>query len=139
MEDILNKKRYTTIFILILSTILLTLGLSNINLNPEVSYKNKSYSGENENWTVSLDVLDGFLDIKITPKNLVLDKDSKIQCKFKTAPKYTGSGTIYYANTKKCFMASTSLTYAPINYKDEIVTITYNNKEEQVSLQPIMK
>ncbi len=36
-------------------------------------------------------------------------------------------------------MASMSLTYAPINYKGESVTITYNNKEEQVSLQPIMK
>ncbi len=47
MEDILNKKRYIIIFILILSIILLTLGLSNINLNPEVSYKNKSYAGEN--------------------------------------------------------------------------------------------
>ena len=135
----MNKKRYITVSILTLLIILLTLGLSNINLNPEVSYKNKSYAGENEDFAVSLDVWDGFLDIKITPKNLVLDKDSKIQCKFKTASKYTSSGTLYYGNTKKCFMASTSLTYAPINYKGEIVTITYNNKEEQVSLQTIIK
>ncbi|QAA33938.1 hypothetical protein [Clostridium manihotivorum] len=135
----MNKKHYITIFILTILIILLTLSLSNINLNPEISYKNNSYAGENEDWTVSLDVRDTFLKINITPKNLVLDKDSKIQCMFKTSRRYTSSGTLYYGNTRKSFMASLSLINYPINYKDEIVTVTYNNKEEQISLHPIIK
>ncbi|MBK1809061.1 hypothetical protein JHL18_00155 [Clostridium sp. YIM B02505] len=134
----MNKKRLSVIFIILLLSILTVLGFTRINSKLNASYKNKSYVGENENWSVSLEVRDKQLDIKVTPK-ILMDKDSKIQCKIKTGPHYSGSGVIYYGSTFKNFCASLSLTVDPINYKNELIGITYNDKVDQITLKPLKK
>ncbi|GKU25497.1 hypothetical protein [Clostridium folliculivorans] len=132
----MNKKRYIAIFVLIMLVILTILGISKANSTSKLSYKNKSYTGENENWRVSLEVRDKQLDIKVTPK-ILTDKDSKIQCQIKTGPQYSSSGVISYGSTFKSFRATVGLIVDPINYKNEVITITYNDKADSIILNPL--
>ncbi|GFZ31677.1 hypothetical protein CSC2_22030 [Clostridium zeae] len=132
----MNKKRLSAILIILILATVAILGLTMINSKTNISYKNKSYTGENENWSVSLEVRDKQLDIKITPK-IPMDKDSKIQCKIKTGPHYSSSGVLYYGSTFKNFRASLPLSIDPINYKDELIVIGYNNNEDRITLKPI--
>lgn len=136
MENIVNKKRLSVILIILILATLTMLNLTKINSKLNASYKNKSYVGENENWSVSLEVRDNQLDIKITPK-ILMDKDSKIQCKIKTGPHYSSSGVLSYGSTFKSFRASLPLSVDPINYKNEIITITYNDKADSITLNPL--
>ena len=134
----MNKKRLSAIFIILILATLTLLDLTKINFKPIVSYKNMSYTGENENWSISLEVRDKHLDIKVTPKNLI-DADTEIKLKIKTGPEYSSSGTLTYGNTQKSFRASVPLIVDPINYKNELVAIKYNDKEDKITLNPIKK
>jgi hypothetical protein len=136
MENTVNKKRLSVILIVLILATLAFLNLTKINSKLNESYKNKSYVGENENWSVLLEVRDKQLDIKITPK-LLMDKDSKIQCKIKTVPHYSSGGSISYGSTFKNFRASLPLSVDPINYKNEVIIITYNDKADSITLNPL--
>lgn len=132
----MNKKRLSAIFIILILVTLTLLALTKINFKPIVSYKNKFYTGENENWSVLLEVRDKQLDIEVTPKNLI-DADTEIKLKIKTGPEYSSSGTLTYGNTQKSFRASVPLIVDPINYKDELVVISYNNNENKITLKSL--
>ena len=134
----MNKKRYITIFVLILLVALALLGLSKANPTSKPSYKNMSYTGENEKWSVSLEVRDKQVDINVIPKDKI-DQDSQIQCNFKTGAENTSSGVISYGKTIKKFVASVSLVEDPINYENQTFTIKYNNKESQITLTSMKK